>query len=567
MSATEPLRGAARRLGGAVTDARQMLRTRRRRTLLSAVGVVLAGAMLSAAIVIADGLGEGFSRAAHKADLGDLIVRFKPEQASLVSKRLAALPDLSGFALRNEVTSTDVRFESHSANTAVGEVIGPGRRQGYALVSGHNLSGNGNEILVEPAWASAWGFTVGDSIEIRGLGVEKIVGFAEGPDDVGYPLGAPRYYLSRQQIIRHFGPEPDPKVNFAEVWLKNPALVSQVLVQARDESYGLHDLQFATRSGVQVLISQAAGIVIDLLVALSVIALATAAVLLASSARAEVQRRLRSIGIRRAVGASRNHVALTQAVEAALVAVPAATLGILAGWAVTSGPGDRLLGLLNQPGPGTGLILPLLAGWAVAVLVPVLGAAWPAWSAAGRGVLTLLRGADVARRRPLRLRRSGSDRSGGGGMPGGFERGGLALLGARLQGAKRARLIATVIMLSCSTAFVLLLIALAGTLSSLETDPQVLGKHYELTASAAPSRAAQIAALPSGRGTRPPDRGAGLRGRQPPGRRSGDRHRRHGPAAGGRPRRGQGDDRRRQRDRHPPLHLGRWPRVVHLPRL
>jgi hypothetical protein len=41
-----------------------------------------------------------------------------------------------------------------------------------------------------------------------------------------------------------------------------------------------------------------------------------------------------------------------------------------------------------------------------------------------------------------------------------------------------------------------LLIALAGTLSSLETDPQELGKRYELTASAPASRAGSIAALP-----------------------------------------------------------------------
>ena len=50
-----------------------------------------------------------------------------------------------------------------------------------------------------------------------------------------------------------------------------------MLVQARATSYGLHDLRFVTRSGVRVLLDQAAGIVIDLLVALSLIALATAA--------------------------------------------------------------------------------------------------------------------------------------------------------------------------------------------------------------------------------------------------------------------------------------------------
>ena len=90
-----------------------------------------------------------------------------------------------------------------------------------------------------------------------------------------------------------------------------------MLVQARTTSYGLRGLRFVTRSGVRVLLDQAAGIVIDLLVALSVFALATAGVMLAASARAEVQRRLKTIGISRAVGASRGHLVTVQAVEAA----------------------------------------------------------------------------------------------------------------------------------------------------------------------------------------------------------------------------------------------------------
>jgi predicted lysophospholipase L1 biosynthesis ABC-type transport system permease subunit len=474
-------------LGGAVTDARRMLATRRRRTLLSGVGVALAAAMLSAAIVIADGLGDGFPRAVRAADLGDLIVRFQPEAASKVAKRLKALPDLSGFALRTEVTSVTVRYANHIARaTAVGESIGTGRRQGYAVVGGHNIAGPARDVLVEAAWAHAWGIRLGSMLDIRGLPPERVVGYAEGPDDVGYPLAAPRFYLTDAQINALFGVQRDPQVNFAEIWLNNPRYVSQVLVQARDESYGLHDLQFATRNGVQVLIHQAAGIVIDLLVALSVIALVTAAVMLAASARAEVQRRLRSIGIRRAVGATRRHVAFAQAVEAGLVAVPAASLGTLVGFLATYGAGNRLLSLLNQPGPGSALILPLLGCWALSVGIPVLGAAWPAWSAAGRSVLALLRGADVARRRARGARR----------RPAGALSGGLGLLGARLVGARRVRLLTTVTMLAFSTAFVLLMIALAATLSSLETDPQALGKRYELTASAPPAEAGRIAALP-----------------------------------------------------------------------
>ena len=132
-----------------------------------------------------------------------------------------------------------------------------------------------------------------------------MVGIAEAPDDVGYPLGVPRFYLSRAAIDARFGRDRNPQVTVAELWLRDPHLVNEVLVQARTSSFGLRGLRVLTRSGVRILLDQAAGIVIDLLVALSLFALATAGVMLASSARAEIQRRVRAIGVSRAVGANR----------------------------------------------------------------------------------------------------------------------------------------------------------------------------------------------------------------------------------------------------------------------
>jgi ABC-type antimicrobial peptide transport system permease subunit len=490
------MNAVGRQLRSALADTRLSLRARRRRAVLTAVGVALAAAMLSAAIVIADGLGDGFNRAVSSAHLGDLIVRFEPEREQQAARRIAALPDLSGFALRSEFKNASIVYHGHRIDHAVAEVIGSGRRQGYALVAGHNLKGTARDVLVEAALATALHVHVGNEVNLPGLGPERVTGIAEGPDDVGYPLAAARFYLTRAQIASRFRVGPDPDVNFAEIWLRDPRYLDEVLVQARDESFGLKDLQFVTRGGVRVLINQAAGIVIDLLVALSAIALATAAVMLAASARAEVQRRIRTIGIQRAVGATRGHVALRQALEATSVAAPAAVFGTLVAWAATYGPGNTLLALLNEPGPGASLIVPLLAGCLASVAIPVAGAAWPAWSAAGREVVSLLRGADVAR--PNRFRRRRRERPAiRSHRPRSSRRGGdLTRLGARMVAARPTRLAATVTMLAGSTAFVLLMIALAGALSSLETDPQALGKHYQLTALAPPSQAARISRVP-----------------------------------------------------------------------
>ena len=381
----------------ALLQARQGLRVRRRRALLTGLGITLAAAMLSAAVVVSYGLGTGFNRAAKAADLPDIIVRFSPKSQSDVARRILALPDVARYALRLEILNVGIRFEGQSRNDAVAEVLNaPGPGQGYAIVAGRNLADRGNQILIERAFASAWGIEVGDTVYLPGLGGERVVGLVEAPDDVGFPLAKPRFYLSRPAIDARFGADRNPQVNLAEIWLRNPRYLNEVLVQARATSFGLRNLRFETQSALRLLLDQAAGIVIDLLVALSVIALVTAGVMLAASARAEVQRRLGAIGVRRAVGSTRGHETLSIALEGLLVALPFASIGVLAGVLATLSPSGRLLTLINEPPPGSALVLPLAAAWLAGVLIPALGAAWPAWRATGGSVVALLRGADVS---------------------------------------------------------------------------------------------------------------------------------------------------------------------------
>ncbi len=450
------------------------MRTRRRRSILTGLGIALAAAMLVAALVVSDSLGFGFDRAARASDLPDIIVRFDPQSASRVAQRIAALPDVAAYTVRTEVTDVGLETADEFAGDGSVEVVGQGRR-GYAIVSGRDVTGPG-QVVVERGLADAWHLSLGGALQIDGLGTERIVGFSESPDNVSYPLAVPRVYVSD----RATGPLA---ADLAEIWLRDPRNLNEVLVQARATSYGLQGLRFVTRSGVRVLLDQAAGIVIDLLVALSLIALATASVMLAASARAEVQRRLAAIGVRRAVGASRAHLAGTQAFEALFVAAPAATVGAVGGVLATYGPTTRLLTLLNEPAPGTALLPALAAAWVVAIAIPVLAAAWPAWRAAGRPPVALLRGAELGAgaRRSTRLS---------------APRAGLTVLGARLVGARRTRLVATVAALGFSTAFVLLMLALASALSSLETDPQALGKHYQLTANLPASAVPRVRRIP-----------------------------------------------------------------------
>jgi ABC-type lipoprotein release transport system permease subunit len=447
--------------------------------LLSGVGIALVATMLAVAATVSYGLLTGFDRGAAEADLPDVLVSFDSQPASSVRERLAALPDLEAFSLREQLTSVPFRAGREAADNGVVEVVGPGRR-GYSIVAGHDVTRRGG-VVIEEGLATDWGLGVGDRIRLADSPPLPIVGLARAPANVAYPLAAPHAYVSLAAFRAATRERSARQVNVAQIWLEDPSQLDAVLVQARMSSYGLTGLSLITRSGVRVLIDGAAGIVIALLGALSLIALLTAATMLTASARAEIQRRLHAIGIWRAIGASRGHVARVAALEALLVAVPAAVIGVGLGALLAIGPSDRLLALLNQPGPGGALLAPLVGCFLLTVAIPSLAGAWPAWRAAGGPPLVLLRGAEL-----------GSSATRRGGVAGG----GLLRLGVRLATTRRVRLATTLASLAICTSFVLLMLALAAELNTLANDPTAIGRRYQLSASLPASAAPRVRALP-----------------------------------------------------------------------
>ena len=483
-----------RRGASALTGALARLRTRRGRGVLAAAGIAAAAAMLGAAVTVGYGLATGFERTAERADLPDVIARFDEERPERVAERVRTLPNLESAALRLEVRNVPVAAGSGFTEKGVAEVVRRGRR-GYAVVEGRDVRERGDEAVVERGLAREWGVEVGDQMEVAGLGGVRVVGVAVSPDNVAYPLAAgPRVYLSNEGLLESYGGPTygSPPVNTLLLWARDPDRLDATLTQARAVSYGTTDLRFATRSGIQVLIDQAAGIVVALLVAFSLVALASAVLMLAASARADVERRLQTIGVMRAVGFSRAGVAGRHVAEAALIALPAAAVGLAVGALVAVGPSTRLLGSLNQLGPGL-VLLPLLGACLAAIVAVVCAAtAWPAWRATGRTPAEMLRGAEL---------RGRGDAPGSSGWGGRF---GLRLpaprgafgLGVRIVAARRVRLAATAAVLAVATGVVLLMLALAALLERLAEDPGTLGKRYELTADPATTSASEVRRVP-----------------------------------------------------------------------
>ena len=94
----------------------------------------------------------------------------------------------------------------------------------------------------------------------------------------------------------------------------------------------------------------------------------------------------------------------------------------------------------------------------------VVAGTWPAYRAARRPPVEILRGGDLAHARPARL-------------------GGLFALGARFATAARGRWFAAVATIAVCAGVVTLMLALASLLERLREDPGTVGKRYQLAVS------------------------------------------------------------------------------------
>jgi ABC-type lipoprotein release transport system permease subunit len=448
-------------------------RSRRRRTLLTAAGIAAASALVGAAITVAVGLSSGFDRASSRAGLPDAIASFDERPLADVAARAEALPYVRRVAYRLAVSGRHVDFEGHGSEHATLVGVRRGAR-GFAVLRGRAPSRPGDAV-VEAGLARSWRIKPGGSIFIDGRPF-TVVGVGLSPDNVAFPLAkGPRLWLTYGDV-RDLSSAPAGSVDQALFWLSDPSRLDVTLAQARAASYGVTGLQFLTRAGVRALVGQAGGIVLALLVGFSLVAVAAAGAMLAAAAAADVQRRLRSIGLLRALGISPPVVAGGFALEATAVALPAAAAGLFVGWLVVSGPSARLLESLNELPPGAALLGPMGIALIAIVMLVAAASAWPAWRAARRPPIESLRGADLAgapRKAPLPS--------------------GPAGLGARLVLARPLRTAATVAVLGASAAVILLILTIATVVARLQSSPAAIGKRYQLTAAAPATAAATIA--------------------------------------------------------------------------
>ena len=448
-------------------------RAPRARRCWPALGVLAASLVVGHGATVGYGLATGFDRAAdaRRPARRDRALRRRSARGD-VDARVRALPNLAGallplraaqpaarrapaHATRKGAVQTSCSAAAAATRSSTAATCATGARRGRDRARAR--------ARVGPA-ASATRSRVGPPR--RAL---RVVGIALSPDNVAYPLAqrrrastSPSASCGRARL--RAGCRPTSRCCGSTTRRKADVTLTQaraIVVRARPAAVR------HPRRACGSCSSQAAGIVISLLVAFSLVALVAAGTMLAAGAHAEVQRRLTRASACSARSASRPaRIAALQAVEAALVAVPAARAGHRGRRAASSpGPAAALLAALNELAPGAALLGPLAARLLAVVALVV---------APRRGRRGAPRGA--RRRRSCAAatsRRRAAPRAARGGLLG--ARRALRDRRPRRAGSPRwprSRVCAGV---------VTLMLALASLLERLRDDPGTVGKRYQLT--------------------------------------------------------------------------------------
>ena len=281
----------------------------------------------------------------------------------------------AAYSLRFEATNARIAGRGHERRDAVAEVVDPGRRRGYAIVAGRDLRPRRPEVLLERGFAQAWGAPPGRHL-LRGRGSGRRGWSASWrpPTTSASRSPSPASTSPGRRSRQRFDTDHDPDTNLAEIWLRNPRYLDEVLVQARASSFGLRDIRFATRSG-RARAARPGGGDRD----------RPAGRAFGDRAR---HRGRDARGVRASRGAAAaghdRRTASGGSVARARRAVARSSRRCWSprrpprsGWRSErwppTAPASRLLTLLNEPPPGTGLVLPLAGAWLLSVAIPVGG--------------------------------------------------------------------------------------------------------------------------------------------------------------------------------------------------
>ena len=386
---------------------------RKRRAIGAGIAVIIGVAFLTSTMVLGDAMTKGIEalfvegyeatdvqvRNAHQIDSED--VQVNPIDASLVDQLgslpevALALPVVEGTA---QITSSDAEPIGGNGPPTIGTNWIDSDRNPYVIVDGRAPHGP-TEVVIDSGAADTGELNVGDTTTVRvpePVEVE-IVGLAElgsGSELGGVTFAwfdtasAQDYLLGSSDLVTAVDLQ-------AAEGISDETLRSVVVAEIPQGTEALTNADLSAEA-MEQMEADFLGFFKTFLLVFAVIALLVACFSINNTFAILVAQRTRESALLRAIGASRRQVLVSVAVEALLIGVVAAAIGLVAGLGLATG----LNALMTAGGfgiPSAGMVMStgvLVTGMIVGVVMTLLAATMPAVRASRVPPLAALR--DVA---------------------------------------------------------------------------------------------------------------------------------------------------------------------------